>query len=89
MTPDSRKILKGLLFSLPMGVVTIYAMQQIDSTSGAIIAPISLAYLLATLLVFGVDIERIRFGRLKIDFNNTPNEYQRDVIVKEESKEKD
>jgi len=65
MDITTTKLIRGTLFTLVMGVVTIYG---IDQTSG-FIPVIVVSYILAALLVFGIDIERISLGdRFEIIF---------------------
>jgi len=65
MDITTTKLIRGTLFTLVMGVVTIYG---IDQTSG-FIPVIVVSYFLSALLVFGIDIERITISdRIEIVF---------------------
>jgi len=64
MTPTGRKVFRGLLFMIGAGVISLTAIIK----SGELNAGIAIAYLIGSLLVYGVDIERIEFGSLKIQF---------------------
>jgi len=72
MDITTTKLIRGTLFTLVMGVVTIYG---IDQTSG-FIPVIVVSYILAALLVFGIDRERISLGnRFEIIFETDQRQH--------------
>lgn len=68
--PNTQKVLRGLLFAVMMGVVSIYAMEN-----GAQPTPVTVAYILGGLLVYGVDIAKIKAGPVEIWFEVSESEH--------------
>lgn len=65
MKPATLTLVKGILFSVIMGVVVIVSIVE---DTGQIRV---LAFIIAVLLVFGIEVNEIRLGNFLIDFPGT------------------
>jgi len=85
LSPTSRKIFRGLLFMIGAGTISLVAIVE----GGNLNAAIAVAYLVGSLLVYGIDIERIEFGSLKVKFETDegPSEEEQAKIDTEWHKE--
>lgn len=77
-----RKIFRGFLFATIMGVPTIYTVNQGSDPSSVFLVAL---FIMGSLLVFGVDIEKIRWGEFEVWLSDPPDTYQKEVSVSEEN----
>lgn len=66
MKPTSRKMIRGFMWAIFMGIVSLTVIVEGDWE--AVI--MGLAYVLGALLVFGIDIRTIEYGRFRIVFES-------------------
>jgi hypothetical protein len=67
MELDTTRLIRSLIYTLAMGLVTTVVV--LEGATELNVA-IGIFYILGALLVFGVDIQRIELGPLKIKFQN-------------------
>lgn len=81
LMPTFKKIFRGALFAIIMGVPTIYTVQQGGGVNSVFLVSL---FLVGSLLVFGVDIEKVELGKLTIWFSEAPESYEKVERVHEE-----
>lgn len=66
MQVTTKKLIRGTIFTVAMGIVSLVAIVE-GGFNAAFIAGL---YIFGALLVFGVDIRRIEWGQLTIKFES-------------------
>lgn len=74
MTPTTQKLLRGLIFALVMGVVTLVVVVE----GGDANVFLGALFILASLLVFGIDIKHIELGPMSVEFESHAEELNRE-----------
>ena len=67
MEPNTKKVIRGALYTVAMGIVTLVVI--VEGATELNVA-IGIFYILGALLVFGVDIEKIEMGPIVIEFES-------------------
>jgi hypothetical protein len=70
MKLETTRIVRGLIYTIAMGVVT--SVVVVEGASELSVG-IGIFYIIGALLVFGVDINRLELGPLVIDFESNAN----------------
>lgn len=76
MEPNTKKIIRGLIYTLSMGIVTLVVIVEGATELNVFIA---MGYILGALLVFGVDIRRIEVWQIVIEFETEEERKNRDL----------
>lgn len=66
MTPTTRKLIRGLIFTIAMGVVSLTVIVEGDAQYSPLI--VGVTYIFGALLVFGIDISYVEYGKFRVQF---------------------
>lgn len=72
LQPTTKKVIRGTIFAIVGGIVSIYAIEMGDVQA----TTIAIAYMLSMLLVYGVDIAKLKAGPVTIWFETDHTEQQ-------------
>jgi hypothetical protein len=70
MKLETTRVIRGVIYTIAMGLVT--SVVVVEGATQLNVA-IGIVYILGALLVFGVDINSVELGPLKVDFESSEN----------------